>query len=58
VENYPVFNHNPYENLQYLGETSYGTPIEVNAEVMSYPLKIAIGCILSHPQYGMVAELR
>ncbi len=52
VENYPVFNHNPYENLQYLGETSYGTPIEVNAEVMSYQLKIAIGCILPHPQYG------
>ncbi|MEM0350920.1 MAG: lactate racemase domain-containing protein [Archaeoglobaceae archaeon] len=52
VENYPVFNHNPYENLDYLGETSFGTPIEVNAEVMSYELKIAIGCILPHPQYG------
>ncbi|MEM0088726.1 MAG: lactate racemase domain-containing protein [Archaeoglobaceae archaeon] len=52
VESYPVFNHNPYENLQFLGETSFGTPVEVNAEVMSYPLKIAIGCILPHVQYG------
>lgn len=52
VESYPVFNHNPYENLQYLGETSFGTPVEVNAEVMSYPLKIGIGCIVPHVQYG------
>ena len=52
VENYPVFNHNPYQNLDYLGETSYGNPIEINAEVMSHPLKIAIGSILPHPQFG------
>ncbi|MDI9642833.1 MAG: lactate racemase domain-containing protein [Archaeoglobaceae archaeon] len=52
VENYPVFNHNPYQNLDYLGETSFGNPIEVNSEVMSYPLKIAIGSILPHPQFG------
>ncbi|MEM1578657.1 MAG: lactate racemase domain-containing protein [Archaeoglobaceae archaeon] len=52
VENFPVFNHNPYENLCYLGETQFGTPLEINAEVMSYSLKIAIGCILPHPQYG------
>lgn len=52
VENYPVFNHNPYQNLDYLGETSFGNPIEVNAEVMSHPLKIAIGSILPHPQFG------
>jgi len=52
VENYPVFNHNPYQNLDYLGETSFGSPIEINAEVMSHPLKIAIGSILPHPQFG------
>jgi len=52
VENYPVFNHNPYQNLDYLGETSFGNPIEINAEVMSHPLKIAIGSILPHPQFG------
>jgi len=52
VEEYPVFNHNPYQNLDYLGETSFGNPIEINAEVMSHPLKIAIGSILPHPQFG------
>jgi len=52
VENYAVFNHNPYSNLVYLGHTSYGTPIEINAEVMMCDLKIAVGCILPHPHFG------
>lgn len=52
IENYPVFNHNPYANLAYTGRTKYGTPLEVNAEVMACDLKIGIGCILPHPQFG------
>ncbi len=52
VESYPVFNHNPLGNLDYLGETSAGTPVEINSEVMSYSLKIGLGCILPHPQFG------
>lgn len=52
VESYPVFNHNPLANLDYLGETSAGTPVEINSEVMSYSLKIGLGCILPHPQFG------
>jgi len=52
VESYPVFNHNPYANLVYAGRTRYGTPIEVNAEVMACDLKIAIGCIVPHPYFG------
>jgi nickel-dependent lactate racemase len=52
IENYPVFNHNPYANLTYVGRTSYGTPVEVNAEVMACDLKIGVGCILPHPQFG------
>lgn len=52
VENYPVFNHNPYANLTYVGRTTYGTPVEVNAEVMTCDLKIGVGCILPHPQFG------
>ena len=52
VENYPVFNHNPYDNLSYVGRTRYGTPVEINAEVMACDLKIAIGCIVPHPYYG------
>ncbi|MGQ9459730.1 MAG: lactate racemase domain-containing protein [Candidatus Bathyarchaeaceae archaeon] len=52
VESYPIFNHNPYENLVYAGRTRYGTPIEINAEVMTCDLKIAIGCIVPHPYFG------
>ncbi len=52
VERYPVFNHNPYANLVYSGRTKYGTPVEVNAEVMACDLKIAIGCIVPHPYFG------
>jgi nickel-dependent lactate racemase len=49
---FPVYNHNPYENCTYLGETSNGTPVAVNAEVMSCDLKIGIGCIIPHPLVG------
>lgn len=52
VENYPVFNHNPYDNLVYVGRTRHGTPVEINAEVMACDLKIAIGCIVPHPYFG------
>ena len=27
VSEYQVYNHNPYDMLEYLGETSYGTPV-------------------------------
>jgi nickel-dependent lactate racemase len=49
---FPVYNHNPYENCTYLGETSNGTPVSINAEVMNCDLKIGIGSILPHPLTG------
>ena len=52
VESYPVFNHNPYANLVDSGRTKYGTPVEINAEVMACDLKIALGCIVPHPYFG------
>jgi len=52
VESYPVFNHNPYANLVYSARTKYGTPVEVNAEVMACDFKIALGCIVPHPYFG------
>ncbi len=52
IERYPVFNHNPYSNLSYLGHTTHGTAVEINAEVMACDLKIGIGGIVPHPQYG------
>ena len=52
LERFPVYNHNPYENCTYLGETSRGTPVAVNTEVMGCDLRIGIGCILPHPLTG------
>jgi nickel-dependent lactate racemase len=52
VEKYFVFNHNVYENLEYLGDTSMGTPVSVNREVMSCDFKIIIGCLIHHQSYG------
>jgi nickel-dependent lactate racemase len=51
-EKYLVFNHNPYENLVELGETSTGSPVHINREVMSCDLKITIGASMPHFGYG------
>jgi len=52
VESYPIYNHNPYENCDYLGESPSGVPVYINREFMSCDLKIAIGCITPHVQAG------
>lgn len=52
ISRFPVFNHNPYENCEHLGQTSRGTPVSINAEVMKCDLKIGIGCITPHPFNG------
>ena len=52
VERYPVYNHNPFHGLEFLGETSRGTPVEVNGEYASCDLRIGIGCIVPHPMAG------
>jgi nickel-dependent lactate racemase len=53
VSNYAVYNHNPYDILDYLGKTSYGTPVWVNSEVMACDLKIGIGTVLFHRLTGL-----
>jgi nickel-dependent lactate racemase len=53
VSEYQVYNHNPYDMLQYIGETSYGTPVWINEEVMFCDLKIGIGTMLFHRLTGM-----
>jgi nickel-dependent lactate racemase len=52
VERYPIYNHNPYENCEYLGESPSGIPVYINREFMSCDLKIAIGCITPHVHVG------
>jgi len=52
VQKFDVYNHNPYENCTYVGQTSRGTPVYLNSEVMSCDLKILLGCIVPHPTAG------
>jgi nickel-dependent lactate racemase len=52
VDRFPIYNHNPYENVTPIGTTSYGTPVSINSEFMSCDLKIGIGCISPHPCAG------
>jgi nickel-dependent lactate racemase len=52
VAEYQCYNHNPYEYLEYLGKTSFGTPVHINAEVMSCDLKIGVGTVLYHKIMG------
>jgi nickel-dependent lactate racemase len=47
VERFRVYNHNVFENLVYLGKTSFGTPVHVNREFMSCDLKLAVGGMIS-----------
>lgn len=49
---YLVFNHCCYENTVKIGETSYGTPVHINKEVMASDLKITLGAMMPHFGYG------
>ena len=52
VDRFPVYNHDPFDNCIYVGTTSYGTNVSINAEVMKCDLKIAIGSVVPHPESG------
>jgi nickel-dependent lactate racemase len=45
VDRYRVVNHNAYENLEFLGNSSQGVPIFVNRDFMGCQLRIALGMI-------------
>lgn len=52
LNRFPVYNHNVFENCVYVGDTSQGTKLYVNSEVMGCDLKIGIGSMITHPQTG------
>ena len=52
VEQYAVFNHNAFQNTTYVGTTSGGIDLHINAELMACDLKIGIGSITPHPVNG------
>ncbi len=47
-----IENHHPYENLTNMGESSIGTPIDVNSTYCNSDLRIAIGGVIPHPLAG------
>jgi len=52
VENYPVYNHDPFQNVVHAGKTSGGIEVFLNREFMACDLKIGIGCITPHVHVG------
>ncbi len=48
LDRFPVYSHNPYENCDYVGTTSRGTPVAINKEVLNCDLKIGMGGIYPH----------
>jgi len=52
VENYAVYNHDPFQNTVRVGRTPTGVEVWLNREYMSCDLRIAIGCITAHVHVG------
>lgn len=52
VENYLVYNHNPYEHCVSIGKNSHGEEVLVNEEFMKCDVRIGIGCVSPHPMNG------
>ncbi len=52
ADSFNIENHHPYENLVKLGESSKGTPIEVNKTYYDADLKISLGGVIPHPLAG------
>lgn len=51
-EKYPVYNHDPFQNLVHAGKTPGGIDVWFNREFMSCDLKIGIGCVTPHVHVG------
>jgi nickel-dependent lactate racemase len=52
VENYAVYNHDPFQNTVRVGRTPTGVEVWFNKEFMDCDLKIGIGCITAHIHVG------
>lgn len=52
VEQYAVYNHDPFQNTVCAGKTKAGVDLWFNREFMACDLKIGIGCITAHVHVG------
>lgn len=53
VQEYRIYSHNPFFNNVYVGTTTNGVPIELNAECVQAAYKVGIGAVMPHPATGM-----
>ena len=52
VENYRIYNHNPYQNNRYFGKTRNGTKLYINAFFLDADFRIGIGMLMPHNLAG------
>ncbi len=52
VEQYPIYNHDPFQNTIRVGRTPSGVEFWCNREVMACDLKIGVGSISPHVHVG------
>lgn len=52
VHEYPVYNHNCYENTVSLGKTSRGVDVRINQEYVRADLRIGLGAVTPHTMNG------
>jgi nickel-dependent lactate racemase len=52
VDKYAVYQNQPYENLEYLGDTKRGTPVHISRFYLEADLRISLGTITPHPYAG------
>ncbi|MGQ9695764.1 MAG: lactate racemase domain-containing protein [Thermodesulfobacteriota bacterium] len=52
VENYPIYNHDPFQNTLRIGRTPTGVELWFNREFLNCDLKIGIGSITPHVHVG------
>ena len=52
VEKHVIYQNQPYENLEYLGQTQRGTPVHISRFYLDADLRISLGTITPHPYAG------
>ena len=52
VNTLKVYNHNPYENLTLIGESSLGGSLYLNRFLVESDMKIIVGSVIPHPYAG------
>jgi len=52
VDRFPVYQHQPHENLELLGHSSHGTPVQISRFYTEADLRIGLGSITPHSYAG------